>query len=175
MAAIEALEDIKELNSRHAAIEIEQMLSQQREQSKQYELMKKQLEKDEDEAEIRCVGKFHPSNAIELVLVLRNAFGKSLVPADADELEDEETVETIEETLPLSLSNTKARVSPRLSFSSLCSHPIVSVHGLVLSADQCKEAHRKEFAVHGDQEEAYHYGRCHSQTIRWPQLTHGLL
>ena len=68
MAAIEALEDIKELNSRHAAIEIEQMLSQQREQSKQYELMKKQLEKDEDEAEIRFVRKLSsprtPSNLL---------------------------------------------------------------------------------------------------------------
>lgn len=55
MAAIEALEDIKELNARHADIEIEQMLSQQREQGKQYELMKKQMELDEDEAEVRYV------------------------------------------------------------------------------------------------------------------------
>ena len=53
MAAIEALEDIKELNARHADIQIEQMLNQQREQAKQYELMKKQMEVDEDEAEIR--------------------------------------------------------------------------------------------------------------------------
>ncbi len=53
MAAIEALEDIKELNARHADIKIEQMLAQKREQEKQYELFKKQLEEDEDEAEIQ--------------------------------------------------------------------------------------------------------------------------
>ena len=53
MAAIEALEDIKELNARHADIKIEQMLTQKREQEKQYELLKKQLEEEEDEAEIK--------------------------------------------------------------------------------------------------------------------------
>jgi len=55
MAAIEALEDIKELNARHADIKIEQMLNQKREQEKQYELFKKQLEKEEDEAEVQYV------------------------------------------------------------------------------------------------------------------------
>ena len=53
MAAIEALEDIKEMNARNASVEVEQMLIQQREQQKQYELMKKQMEEEEDEAEIR--------------------------------------------------------------------------------------------------------------------------
>jgi hypothetical protein len=53
MAAIEALEDIKELNARHADIKIEQMLAQKREEDKQYALFKKQLEEEEDEAEIR--------------------------------------------------------------------------------------------------------------------------
>jgi hypothetical protein len=55
MAAIEALEDIKELNARHADIEIEHMLNQKRDQEKQYELLKKQLEEEEDEAEILYV------------------------------------------------------------------------------------------------------------------------
>ncbi len=55
MAAIEALEDIKELNARHSDIKIEQMLTQKREQEKQYELFKKQLEKEEDEAEVQYV------------------------------------------------------------------------------------------------------------------------
>ena len=55
MAAIEALEDIKEINARHASVEIEQMLAQKRELQKQFELMQKQIEKDEDEAEIRLV------------------------------------------------------------------------------------------------------------------------
>lgn len=53
MAAIEALEDIKELNARHVDIKIEQMLSQKCEQEKQNELLKKQLEEEEDEAEIK--------------------------------------------------------------------------------------------------------------------------
>jgi hypothetical protein len=55
MAAIEALEDIKELNARHADIKIEQMLAQKREEEKQYELLKKQLEEEEDEAEIQYI------------------------------------------------------------------------------------------------------------------------
>ena len=55
MAAIEALEDIKELNARHADIKVEQMLAHKREEEKQYQLMKKQLEQDEDEAEIQYV------------------------------------------------------------------------------------------------------------------------
>ncbi|CAF4520233.1 unnamed protein product, partial [Rotaria sp. Silwood2] len=53
MATIEALEDIKELNARHADIKIEQMLVQKREQEKQYEVFRKQMEEEEDEAEIR--------------------------------------------------------------------------------------------------------------------------
>ncbi len=55
MAAIEALEDIKELNARHSDIEIEHMLNQKREEQKQYALLKKQLEEEEDEAEIQYV------------------------------------------------------------------------------------------------------------------------
>jgi len=58
MAAIEALEDIKELNARHADIQIEQMLAQKQEEEKQYALMKKQMEEEEDEAEIRFVNLF---------------------------------------------------------------------------------------------------------------------
>ena len=53
MATIEALEDTKELNARRADIEIEQMIAQKREEEKQLALLKKQLEEDEDEAEIR--------------------------------------------------------------------------------------------------------------------------
>lgn len=53
MAAIEALEDIKDMNARNAGVDVEQMINQQREQQKQYEIMKKQMEEDEDEAEIR--------------------------------------------------------------------------------------------------------------------------
>lgn len=53
MAAIEALEDIKELNARHADVKVEQILAQKIEQEKQYALLKKQLEEEEDEAEIR--------------------------------------------------------------------------------------------------------------------------
>jgi len=93
MAAIEALEDIKELNARHSAIEIEQMLAQKREQEKQYELLKKQLEEEEDEAEIR------------------KAFGKSLVKIDPDDVESEETIEKTEEVLPLSINNTKSKTT----------------------------------------------------------------
>jgi methyl coenzyme M reductase subunit D len=97
MAAIEALEDIKEINARHADIEIEQMLNQQREQSKQLELFKKQIEKDEDEAEIR------------------EAFGKTLVKIENDDAEVEEMVEDKEEILPLSINTTKPKTT--ISFS----------------------------------------------------------
>ncbi|CAF0883234.1 unnamed protein product [Adineta steineri] len=84
MAAIEALEDIKELNARHAAIEIEQMLNQKRVEDKQFALLKKQLEEDEDEAEIR------------------RAFGKSTMPINDNDVETEEIEENTEEILPLS-------------------------------------------------------------------------
>ena len=107
--------------------------------------------------------------------MIRNAFGKTLVAPEAEEPEAEEVEETIEETLPLSLNSTKARVSPSVSFSLLYSRPIVLVHGLVLSADQREEADRKEFAVLGDQEEAHDLSRCDAQTIRWPQLARRLL
>jgi len=95
MAAIEALEDIKELNARHADIKIEQMLAQTREQEKQYELLKKQLEEEEDEAEIRKV------------------FGKPIAKVDPDDDETEEIVEKDEEILPLSINATK----PKTTFS----------------------------------------------------------
>lgn len=55
MAAIEALEEIKELNARHSDIKIEQMLAQKREQEEQYKLLRKKLEEEEDEAEIQYV------------------------------------------------------------------------------------------------------------------------
>lgn len=61
MAAIEALEDIKELNARHSDIQIEQMLAQKQEEARQYTLMKKQMEEEEDEAEIRLVFFFDPN------------------------------------------------------------------------------------------------------------------
>jgi len=95
MAAIEALEDIKELNARHADIKIEQMLAQKREQEKQYELLKKQLEEEEDEAEIR------------------KAFGgKPIAKADPDDDDEtEEIVEKEEEILPLSINDTKPKAS----------------------------------------------------------------
>jgi len=93
MAAIEALEDIKELNARHADIKIEQMLTQKREQEKQYELLKKQLEEEEDEAEIRRV------------------FGRSVAKTDPDDLETEEIVEKTEEILPLSINPTKPKTT----------------------------------------------------------------
>jgi len=84
MAAIEALEDIKEINARHAAIEIEQMLNQQREETKQFELFKKQLEEEEDEAEVR------------------KAFGKSVAKIDHDDVESEEIDEKNEENFTIS-------------------------------------------------------------------------
>jgi len=95
MAAIEALEDIKELNARHADIQIEQMLAQKREEAKQYELLKQQLEKDEDEAEIR------------------KAFGKPVakIDPDDDDIETEEIVENNEEILPLSINATKPKTT----------------------------------------------------------------
>lgn len=55
MAAIEALEDIKESNARHADLNLEEMLNKKREEEKQYAILKKQLEDEEDEAEIRYV------------------------------------------------------------------------------------------------------------------------
>ncbi|CAF3217693.1 unnamed protein product [Rotaria socialis] len=94
MAAIEALEDIKELNARHADIKIEQMLTQKREQEKQYELLKKQLDEEEDEAEIKRV------------------FGKSIVKTDPDEdMESEEIIEKTEEEVPLAQSTTKPKTT----------------------------------------------------------------
>jgi len=93
MAAIEALEDIKELNARHADIKIEQMLAQKREEEKQYEILKKQLDEEEDEAEIR------------------RAFGKFIAKTDPDDLETEEIVEKNEEILPLSINTIKPKTT----------------------------------------------------------------
>ena len=55
MAAIEALQDIRDLNARHADIKIEQMLAEKLKQEKEYQLLKQQLEEEEDEAEIRYI------------------------------------------------------------------------------------------------------------------------
>ncbi|CAF0786667.1 unnamed protein product [Rotaria sordida] len=93
MAAIEALEDIKELNARHADIKIEQMLAQKREQEKQYELFKKQVEEEEDEDEIR------------------KAFGKYMAKIDHDDMESEEIIETNEEIVPLAINTTKPKTT----------------------------------------------------------------
>jgi hypothetical protein len=93
MAAIEALEDIKESNARHADIKIEQMLAQKREQEKQYELLKKQLDEEADEAEIRRL------------------FRKPVAKIDPDDIETEEIVETNEEILPLSINATKPKTT----------------------------------------------------------------
>ncbi|CAF0815003.1 unnamed protein product [Rotaria sordida] len=93
MAAIEALEDIKELNARHADIKIEQMLAQKREQEKQYELFKKQVEEEEDEDEIR------------------KAFGKHMAKIDHDDMESEEIIETNEEIVPLAINTTKPKTT----------------------------------------------------------------
>jgi len=106
MAAIEALEDIKELNARHADIQIEQMLAQKQEEEKQYALMKKQMEEEEDEAEIR------------------KAFGKPLVTKNEDDDEDsgdgddnDQTIEDkTEEILPLSINSTKPKTT--ISFAA---------------------------------------------------------
>ena len=115
MAAIEALEDIKELNARHADIEIEHMLNQKREQDKEYALMKKQLEEDEDEAEIRYVHSIDERvNVALLGFRFSKAFGKPVVtPADDDDDDDddvEETQEVIEEVLPPTVNTTKPKV-----------------------------------------------------------------
>ncbi len=110
MAAIEALEDIKELNARHADIKIEQMLAQKREQEKQYELLKKQLDEEADEAEIRYVHYiFIQSNLI--FFFCRRLFRKPVAKIDPDDIETEEIVETNEEILPLSINATKPKVS----------------------------------------------------------------
>jgi hypothetical protein len=111
MAAIEALEDIKELNARHADIKIEQMLAQKREQEKEYELLKKQLEEEEDEAEIRYIR--YILILLNLIFFIsRKAFGKPIAKIDPeDDLETEEIVEKTEEILPLSLNTTKPKVS----------------------------------------------------------------
>jgi len=93
MAAIEALEDIKELNARHADIKIEQMLAQKREQDKQYELLRKQLDEEEDEAEVQ------------------KAFGKRIVKIDPDDNEAEEIIEQNEEILPLSINAEKRKTT----------------------------------------------------------------
>ena len=128
MAAIEALEDIKELNARHADIKIEQMLSQQREQGKQYELMKKQMELDEDEAEIRYVRFIRLGfESMEDSALFSKAFGKFVSigapgPDEEDEDDDddddddeEETVgekmEQKEEIAPVVATSTKPKVS----------------------------------------------------------------
>jgi hypothetical protein len=108
MAAIEALEDIKELNARHADIKIEQMLTQKREQEKQYELLKKQLEEEEDEAEIRYVRYIFIQSNLNFFFC-RRAFGKSIAKADPDA--NEESEEQTEEILPLSMNATKPKVS----------------------------------------------------------------
>lgn len=115
MAAIEALEDIKELNARHADIKIEQMLAQKREQEKQYQLLKKQMEEDEDEAEIRYVYrnlKQTKSNLVSLPFFNRKAFGKPLPKIDPDDNDDgnEESDNKTEEVLPLSLNGDKPKV-----------------------------------------------------------------
>ncbi len=110
MAAIEALEDIKELNARHSDIEIEHMLNQKREEAKQYALLKKQLEEEEDEAEIQyVVDIFLQLNWIFLVLS-RKVFGKPSVKIDQDDVETEEVKEQIEEIIPLSVDTIKPKV-----------------------------------------------------------------
>ncbi len=112
MAAIEALEDIKELNARHSDIEIEHMLNQKREEAKQYALLKKQLEEEEDEAEIQyVVDIFLQLNWIFLVLS-RKVFGKPSVKIDQDDVETEEVKEQNEEIIPLSVNTIK----PKLGF-----------------------------------------------------------
>lgn len=100
MAAIEALEDIKELNARHSDIQIEQMLAQKQEEARQYTLMKKQMEEEEDEAEIR------------------KAFGKPLVQKEEEDDGDEDNNDTVqsieektEEILPLSINSTKPKTT----------------------------------------------------------------
>ncbi|CAF3353774.1 unnamed protein product [Rotaria sp. Silwood2] len=93
MATIEALEDIKELNARHADIKIEQMLVQKREQEKQYEVFRKQMEEEEDEAEIR------------------EAFGKPMAIIDHDDIESEEIIEETEEIVPLTINTTKPKTT----------------------------------------------------------------
>ncbi|CAF0923126.1 unnamed protein product [Rotaria sp. Silwood1] len=91
MAAIEALEDIIELNARHADIKIEQMLTQKREQEKQYEIFKKQVEEKEDEAEIRKI------------------FGKPMAEIGHDDIESEEIIEKHEEIVPLAINTIKPK------------------------------------------------------------------
>ena len=112
MAAIEALEDIKELNARHADIKIEQMLAQKREQEKQYQLMKKQMEEDEDEAEVRYVFRTLKLDLVPMPLFSRKAFGKSLAKLEPDDNDDEteESDNKTEEILPLSLNSEKPKV-----------------------------------------------------------------
>jgi len=98
MAAIEALEDIKELNARHASINPDHMLSHQLEQTRQYQLFKKQLEDEEDEAEIRY---------------FRKAVGKTLVNDDIESetnASPENDEEHTTETLPVSIKP-KATIS----------------------------------------------------------------
>jgi hypothetical protein len=111
MAAIEALEDIKELNARHADIKIEQMLAQKREQEKQYELLKKQLDEEEDEAEVRYVRDNLIHSKLNFLLFSRRVFGKRIVKTDPDDEETEEIVEDTEEILPLSIDTTKPKVN----------------------------------------------------------------
>lgn len=117
MATIEALEDIKELNARHADIKIEQMLAQKREEEKQYVLMKKQMEEEEDEAEIRYVYRtlIHTkSNVVLPPFSRRKVFGKPLPKSDPEDEEDEneEVDNKAEEIVPLSLNPTKPKVCP---------------------------------------------------------------
>lgn len=113
MATIEALEDIKELNARHADIKIEQMLAQKREEEKQYAIMKKQMEEDEDEAEIRYVYRTLIRTKSNRVFC-RKAFRKPLLKSDPDEDDDanEETADKTEEIVPLSLNADKPKVGP---------------------------------------------------------------
>ncbi|CAF0994854.1 unnamed protein product [Adineta ricciae] len=97
MAAIEALEDIKESNARHADLNLEEMLNKKREEEKQYAILKKQLEDEEDEAEIR------------------RAFGKPAAPSDLDNNQMEEVHEEI---LPLSTSDVKPKATVSFGQSS---------------------------------------------------------
>ena len=116
MAAIEALEDIKELNARHADIKIEEMLAQKREQEKQYQIMKKQMEEEEDEAEIRYIFHTLKLNHVPMPLFRRKAFGKPLLKVEPEDNDDETEASDnkTEEVLPLSLNSEKPKVCQRV-------------------------------------------------------------
>jgi len=83
MAAIEALEDIKEQNARTSSIDPQKMLTARLEKTKQEALIKKQMEEDEDEEEIR------------------KAFGKNVIKLN----DDDDDIDDIETESPLISSN----------------------------------------------------------------------